>query len=121
MLPVASGLAELLDDKPYVQALELQLFMGGRRVGHATSRVPLQPAAKRPLDEASLRDALGQLGENTLCLGSLDTSALDLAAGALLLICRLLQVNCATHYQSRMHRFDSHALLVSRILMVLLL
>ncbi len=56
--------------------------MGGRRVGHATSRVPLQPAAKRPLDEPSLRDALGQLGENTLCLGSLDTSALDLAAGA---------------------------------------
>ena len=56
--------------------------MGGRLVGHALSQVPLQPAAKRPMDESSLRDALGQLGENTLCLGDLDLSALDLGAGA---------------------------------------
>lgn len=65
-----------------MQALELQFFMAGRRVGHALSRVPLQPASKRPLDESSLRDALGQLGDNTLCLGALDTSTLDLDAGA---------------------------------------
>ncbi|CAL8464366.1 g3901 [Coccomyxa elongata] len=81
------------------QVLELQLFMGGRRVGHATSRVPLQPAAKRPLDEPLLRVALGQLGENTLCLGSLDTSALDLAAGLFMPLSELKAVRRAAAEQ----------------------
>ncbi|KAK9904967.1 hypothetical protein WJX75_006604 [Coccomyxa subellipsoidea] len=82
------------------QALELQFFKAGRRVGHALSRVPLQPASKRPLDESSLRDALGQLGDNTLCLGALDTSTLDLDAGLFLPLSELKAVRREAAEQS---------------------
>jgi hypothetical protein len=55
--------------------------MGRHIMARAQSRSRLQHANRRPVDEAAVRVALGQLGDNTLTLGALDLSDLDLAAG----------------------------------------
>lgn len=55
-------------------------------MAEAESALPLQAASSRPLDEAALRAALGQLGDNSLALQTLDTSHLDLPTGKFFII-----------------------------------
>ena len=50
-------------------------------MAEAESSVTLQAALSIPLNEAALRGALGQLGNNSLALHNLDLSGLDLSAG----------------------------------------
>lgn len=59
---------------------------GGARVSvEVESGVVLAPADRRALDEDSVRDMIGQLGDNSLSVESLDLSGLDLSAGDALL------------------------------------
>jgi len=67
------------------QPLRLTLVDPLGHAGSATSTVQLAAASARPVDEAALTKALGeQLGGGPLHLATLDTSALDLAAGLFL-------------------------------------
>jgi hypothetical protein len=63
------------------QALLVELWREGARLAAAESALPLQRAAKRPLDKAAVAAALGQLGNNPLAVAALDLSQLDLEAG----------------------------------------
>jgi putative protease len=67
------------------QLLRLTLVDPLGHAGSATSTMELAVASARPVDEAALSKALGeQLGGGPLHLATLDTSALDLAAGLFL-------------------------------------
>jgi hypothetical protein len=62
--------------------LTLELADAEGHAASASTAVALQAAAKRPLSAEDVAAAVGQLGENTLAVGELDLSGLDLATGA---------------------------------------
>ena len=70
------------------QVLEVRLRDSQGRQAAAATKLHLQAASARPLDEASVAAALGQLGDNALRTAALDTSGLDFGAG--LALCSLV-------------------------------
>ena len=71
-----------------MQPLEVRISDEEGRSVAAATQLSLQRADKRALDEPALAAALGQLGDNSLEMASLDTSRIDFSAGELLALAK---------------------------------